>query len=503
MNMAKVKFNDIAGYAEEKRELKEISNLISHWEELKEAGGEIPKGLLLAGASGVGKTLFANVLINETNCKCVRVNHTEVKQADSLQEYIESKFKEAASSVPCILYIDDFTKLNSNINYFEEDDINKDGASVVLSQLNKYNDIEGLFVLICSDRPNSNNNNILRNGHIDKTIYLARPSENERLEIIKYYCKNKQLGDDVDVNKISKLLNGFTAADIKTILNNSVAKAFCNGRKVVQYNDINEAYYDNMLVVSSKDLNMSEERLNLTAHHEAGHAVVAMLNCPDTVHYATIKPRGNALGFVNMCPEEEVPSTCFDEKFNSVCIAVAGRVAEETFLNKTSEGCRSDLEYAVSAISQMVRIDGMMGIEYIDTKALNPRALGFCSTQKSNHIEEKEDELLTRAFNDANMLLHSNEELFNEVVSLLKEKQNLLKPDIDALISKYHLKEIDINRYKLIKQRVGMFNYVTALIIMREFNVGYYQADLIIDKLIKDKLIGPNPSRKGYRVRVC
>ena len=209
-------FNKIAGYSEEKEELKKMCMLIKKRDDLHKAGGKLPKGLFLIGPNGVGKTVLAKAFIKESKCSVVSIDYNDVEEDDSFIAYIKDKFKEASEKAPCILFIDELDKLiGNNQSFFMPD--NMDKSRVILSEINRYSDTDGLFLLIVANNEYHLERSIIRSGRIDRIIEIELPNQTERKEIIEYYSKGKKIQEDISYVNLSKVMRGMSGADIESL----------------------------------------------------------------------------------------------------------------------------------------------------------------------------------------------------------------------------------------------------------------------------------------------
>lgn len=495
-------FKTIAGYEEEKEELIKISKLINNYDEFIKAGGKLPKGVLLSGPAGTGKSTLAKALIEESNCAHFTISYNDVNNDDEFLDYIKKTFEKASKSTPCIVFIDELDKLIGQQSPFYENANNAMNNRVILNEINRYNHVDGMFIIMVANKRMALDRCFVRSGRIDKIIEICNPNEKERKAIFRYYAASKKMDTSVDEDKVAKLTKGLSGADIESLINNASINTFLGEQDSITMKDIMKSYYDIVFKTSSKDLNIEKEDLRTLAFHEAGHLVLSLLTDPDSVSFASIKPRGNALGFVSN-HGEEVTSCSKEEFFNRAVVCMGGRAAESMFLNKYTAGCCQDLVNAKSIIGNMVRSYGMFGLNLVDTGIAEYDYMSANSTaQKQQAMEQKEDEILEDAFELAKNLLSNNKKLFDACVDMLLEKRSLYKEDIEQLIEEFSIKKFDSKKYRELKVRVGMYGRIDMFDIQNQFSCGYYLAKQYLEQLIKDKYVSDQFNNRGYSVLV-
>jgi len=439
--MSKVTFNQIAGYAEEKKELQNICSLIKNRDDLYKIGGKLPKGIFLIGPNGVGKTALAKAFINESNCECVSINYNDLDNEEDFVNYIKSKFKEASEKTPCILFIDELDKLIGNNRHFFVPD-NFDKSRVILNEINRYSDCEGLFLFVVANKEYHIDYSIVRSGRIDRVIEINLPNQQERKEIISYYSNGKTFDSSVDFKKLAKILHGFSGADIESLLNNAVIKSFTENRKEVTNDDIMSVYYDKVFNNNSKQQTIADSSLKYIAYHEAGHAVATLLKDPDSLTYATILSRGNIRGFVNQHEDETTVHT-LDEKRNKILIAFGGIASEEVFFNLRTDGSASDIKRARGIATELVRYEGYCGF---DSTSISIYVMDEMPPESQNSLgrlvrmEEKEDQLIIDCYKESKKLIEDNKNLVEEIAKSLLDKKVLNREDLERIFNTYKAK---------------------------------------------------------------
>ncbi len=433
--MPKTEFDRIAGYKEEKAELSKLCNLIKKREELSKIGGKLPRGLFLIGPNGVGKTIMAKSFIKESGCESIDINYNDLDDSSDFVTYIKSKFAEAAKKAPCILFIDELDKLIGNSSQFFIED-NFDRSRVILNEINKYSDVEGLFLLVVANGGYRLDQSIIRSGRIDRIIEINLPTENERHEILNYYATQKTLDNSVDLKRLSAILNGFSGADIESLMNNAVIKAFTEDRKTIINEDIMSVFYDKVFKCKEKASSFDEKSAKMLAYHEAGHAALTLLFNPSSINCSTILARNGVKGFVSRHFSEDKLTTFEDEK-NSVKIALAGLVVEELVFGERTTGSSNDIFKAHSTISDLVRNQGISGLNNILVERNDFPSTESCSESKLSSIEKAEDELMSNLLKETKEIVSNNINLVKAIATELINKKILNKDDLDTIFDKY------------------------------------------------------------------
>ena len=438
----KTEFDKIAGYKEEKKELLDTCFLIKKSKELEEAGGKLPRGMCLIGPNGVGKTVLAKAFIAEANCKVVQVDCNDICDDSDFVEYIKAKFAEAASCSPCILFVDELDKLiGNNRDFFMP--TNFDRSRVLLNEINRYSSVNGLFLLFVVNNERYLDYSIIRSGRIDKTISINLQNEKERIEIIKHYCRGKKIDDSIDFKELSKECASFSGADIESLLNNAVIKAFTDSRQCVSNKDIMDAYYDKVFNCKEKESLLNQKDLTVVAYHEAGHAAMTLLTNPLSLSYATILPRNNVRGFVKQKQDEGRIET-FDAKKEQIKIALSGMAAEELFTGKRTLGSSYDISVARRIIMNLVRKQGMCGFDKTEIPcSFESEAFPIedsHSDERIKRIEDQEDKILEDLYESTKNTLFENKDLVEAIVEKLLVKKILNKEDIENIYSNFNKK---------------------------------------------------------------
>ena len=437
-------FNKLAGYKEEKKELLDICNIISKREKLMAAGGKLPKGIFLVGPTGVGKTKLARAFIAESHCPCVEVSSSEMKEGEGFTQYIKAKFKEAVSKVPCIIFIDELDKF-AGIHYDPFVPHDNEKSRDLLNEINKYNDVEGLFLLLIANSEITIDEALVRSGRIDKKIKISNPNETEREEIIRLYASNKQFEKNVNFSNLAKITQQFSGADIESWINDALIRSINNNHKKITNEDIMSVYHDKVYSCKEKDLNLTGNNQKMLAYHEAGHATISLLNGGEAVFFATIMPRGKSNGFVSEETSDKNLRTTDDLK-NYIKVCLAGIAAEDLFFSQRTTGSSSDIDNAKTSIRNLVRLYGICGFDKIDiaySKTEWDSDTDDYSERKKKAMEKAENKLFKNLYETTKRMITKNKGLIEMIADALIEKKFLNKEDIIKIYDNYksHIKK--------------------------------------------------------------
>ena len=358
-------FADVAGCDEEKEELAEIVDFLKNPKAYTSMGARIPKGVLLVGPPGTGKTLLAKAVAGEAN-----VQFLSISGSDFVELYVgvgagrvRDLFDQAKKAAPAIIFIDEIDAVGRQrgSGLGGGHDEREQTLNQLLVEMDGFGTNEGVIVMAATNRADILDNALLRPGRFDRQVYVGLPDIRGREAILKIHARDKQLGDDVDLNSIAKGTPGFAGADLENLMNEAALLAVRRKHRFITMEDVDEAILKVQMGPEKKSRKMSDKARRLTAYHEAGHAVAGrFLENVDPVHYITIIPRGMAGGFTLFRPQEDLENfKSRAEMFESIVMALGGRVAEKLFLDDISTGASGDIQQASSIARDMVMKYGM------------------------------------------------------------------------------------------------------------------------------------------------
>jgi len=358
-------FNDVAGCDEEKEELAEVVDFLKNPSAYTSMGARIPKGILLVGPPGTGKTLLAKSVAGEAN-----VQFLSISGSDFVELYVgvgagrvRDLFEQAKKVAPAIIFIDEIDAVGRQrgSGLGGGHDEREQTLNQLLVEMDGFGNNEGVIVMAATNRADILDNALLRPGRFDRQIYVGLPDIKGREAILKIHSRGKQLAEDVDLNSIAKGTPGFAGADLENLMNEAALLAVRRRHRFITMEDVDEAILKVQMGPEKKSRKMSEKARRLTAYHESGHAVAGrFLEHVDPVHYITIIPRGPAGGFTLFRPQEDLENfKSKAEMFESIVMALGGRMAEKLFLDDISTGASGDIQQATSIARDMVTKYGM------------------------------------------------------------------------------------------------------------------------------------------------
>ena len=445
---SKVTFKDVAGCEEEKQELSEIVDFLKNPKKYTELGARIPKGVLLVGPPGTGKTYISKAVAGEAG-----VPFFSISGSDFVEMFVgvgasrvRDLFADAKKETPCIVFIDEIDAVGRRrgAGIGGGNDEREQTLNQLLVEMDGFEVNEGIIVMAATNRPDVLDPAILRPGRFDRQVTIGIPDVKGREEVFKVHSKNKPLGSDVNLNVLARRTPGFTPADIENMMNEAALLTARRNGSEIHMADVEEAITGVIAGPKKTSRVMTDKERKLTAYHEAGHAIV-MRSIPDCdpVHQVTIMPRGMAGGFTMSLPEEDKYYDTKTDMLNELCHLLGGRVAESIVLGDISTGASNDLERATKIAHDMVVKYGMTDavgpINYSDADEV---FLGRDFTSKQNYSEElasKIDKEVRRILDEAyarteSILKEHSDELERVALGLL-ELETLDKDQFEALYS--------------------------------------------------------------------
>jgi cell division protease FtsH len=439
-------FDDVAGIEEVKEELTEIVDFLKNPKKYANIGARIPRGVLLAGAPGTGKTLLAKAVSGEAGVPFFHTSGSEFEEmlVGAGASRVRDLFTKARRAAPCIIFIDEIDAVAKKRGTVLHSGAGEQTLNQILVEMDGLEPRENVIILAATNRPDVLDPAILRPGRFDRTVIVHMPDYSGRKEIIKVHAKDKKFEDGVDLDIIAKKTIGYSGADLENLLNEAAIMAAKEDRKKIGQDDLLESYLKVKLGRKKKG-QISEEDIKLTAYHEAGHAIVSKFTKHSTpVEQVSIIPRGMTGGVTVYLPEDDKKHTYKDELIASLTSAVGGRAAEEIFIGRISTGASSDIEQATSIAREMVTQYGMSDklgmVKYGDVE--ETKHLGYSygggkdfSEKYAELIDEEVKSLMENAMRDAKKVLNENKVYVEKLVELLLEKEVVIKEEFDSIFT--------------------------------------------------------------------
>ena len=440
-----VTFKDVAGQEEAKESLEEVIDFLNCPAKYTEIGAKLPKGALLVGPPGTGKTLIAKAVAGEAKVPFFSLSGSSFVEmfVGVGASRVRELFKDAEAKAPCIIFIDEIDAIGkSRDNQLQSNDEREQTLNQLLSEMDGFDSSKGIVILAATNRPEILDKALLRPGRFDRRIIVDRPDFKGREAILRVHAKNVCLDAEVDLKEIAKGTPGAVGADLANIINEAALRAVKHGRKAVLQEDLRDAVEVIIAGKEKKDRILSDKEKKAVAFHEVGHALVAaLLEGTDPVHKITIVPRTmGALGYTMQLPEEEKYLISKEELMNQIMVMLGGRSAEEEVFGLISTGASNDIERATQTARSMVTMYGMserfdmMGLESMQNRYLDGRAVRNCSEETSTIIDEEILKVIKDAHNKARALLRDNRDLLDKISEILLEKETLFGDEFMAIV---------------------------------------------------------------------
>ncbi len=441
----KTTFADVAGIDSEKQELMEVVDFLKNKEKFTAVGARVPRGVLLSGEPGTGKTLLARAIAGEANVPFFAASGSDFSGiiVGLGVAKIKEIFEMAKRNAPCILFIDEIDAIGqrrSTGSYNDQD--REQTLNQLLIEMDGFANDTGIIVIGATNRPDMLDSALLRPGRFDRQVYIELPDLAGRRAILDLYAKKIKVGDDVNIQDVARGTTGFSGADLENLLNEAALHAVRNGRTAIAHADVEEAR-DKILMGPRKTRKMRPEDIKLTAYHEAGHAFVSQMysDITDPIHKATIVPRGRALGMVQHLPIDDKVSMTIAEVRANLSIALAGRSAEEVFFgaDKITTGAESDIAMATRLARYSITTAGLsqrVGLAAINqiTNFGRSSALESASEKTAELVDNEIKAWLDTAHADATKLLVKNKKTVERLANELLKRETLTGDEIREIV---------------------------------------------------------------------
>ena len=447
MQQKKITFKDVAGVDEAKEELREIIEFLREAQKFQKLGGRIPKGVLLVGHPGTGKTLLARAVAGEAN-----VPFFSISGSDFVEMFVgvgasrvRDLFEQGKKNAPCIIFIDEIDAVGRHrgAGLGGGHDEREQTLNQLLVEMDGFESNEGVILIAATNRPDVLDPALLRPGRFDRRVVVPLPDVRGREEILRVHTRKIPLADDVDLSILARGTPGFSGAEISNMVNEAALNAARNNRKSVLMYDFELAKDKVLMGAERKSLLLTEEEKKVTAYHEAGHAIVAaLMPFADPLHKVTIIPRGMALGVTMQLPETDKHNYTLDYLNTQIAVMMGGRLAEEIFLSQMSTGAGNDIERATELSRKMVCEWGM--------SSLGPLTFGkkeeqiFLGRELAQHRDFSEEtareidsevrRLVNTGYEKAKHLILENRDALVRIALALLEREVLDANDLKLIL---------------------------------------------------------------------
>lgn len=444
----KVTFEDVAGIEEAKEELEEIVAFLRDPKKFTRLGGRIPKGVLLVGAPGTGKTLLARAIAGEADVPFFNISGSDFVEmfVGVGASRVRDLFNQGKKNAPCIIFIDEIDAVGRHrgAGLGGGHDEREQTLNQLLVEMDGFESNEGVILISATNRPDVLDPALLRPGRFDRQVVVPVPDIGGREGILKVHLKKKLVADDVDLSVLARGTPGFTGADIENMVNEAALMAARLGKDRVEMVDFEQAKDKVMMGTERRSMIISEEEKKITAYHESGHTLVAkFLPDADPIHKVTIIPRGSALGLTQQLPVDEKHTYPKEHLLNNIIILMGGRAAEEIVLDTQTTGAGNDIERATDLARKMVCDFGM-------SEELGPLTFGkneeqiFLGREIAQHrdyseltaqkIDAEVKKIVDGSYSKAHQLIEDNMDILHNMATALLERETLNSEDIDKII---------------------------------------------------------------------
>jgi hypothetical protein len=445
-----VDFSKVAGLKEEKEDLEEVVDFLKSPGKYAKLGARIPKGILLVGRPGTGKTLLAKAVAGEAG-----VPFFSISGSDFVEMFVgvgasrvRDLFNDAKRNAPCIVFIDEIDAVarQRGSGLGGSHDEREQTLNQLLVEMDGFGLYSGIIVLAATNRPDILDPAILRPGRFDRKIVVSPPDVKGREEILKVHAKDKPMSDDVDLVEIAKTTSGFTGADLENLLNEAAILAAKSGKKYISNDDIKQSFIKVGIGTEKKSKVVSDKERKITAYHEAGHAIL-FRELPDVgpVHTISIIPTGmGAAGYTMPLPEEDYMFNTKSKMLNEIKVSLGGRIAEELIFGDVTTGASGDIKQATKLAKAMVMKYGMsdklgmINYESEHEEIFIGRDIGHTKTYADDTariIDEEIRNIIDSCYEEAKQIIMSRRNVLDKCCELLLEKEKIGYEEFEALFN--------------------------------------------------------------------
>ena len=443
----RVRFNDVAGCDEEKQEMQEIIEYLKYPKKFEKMGARIPKGVLLSGHPGTGKTLLAKACAGEAN-----VPFYSISGSDFVEMFVgvgasrvRDMFKKAKQTAPCIIFIDEIDAVGRQrgAGFGGGHDEREQTLNQLLVEMDGMEDNSGVVVIAATNRPDVLDPALLRAGRFDRQITVSLPDRKGRQAILEVHARNKHFASDIDLGALAKRTPGFSGADLENVLNEAAILAVRENIDEIGMKQIDEAIDRVMMGPAKVSRTYDEKTKKIVAYHESGHAIIGLfLDDAQVVQKVTIIPRGQAGGYNLMTPKEEKLMNTKNDLLATITSYMGGRVAEELFFDDVTTGASNDIERATHIAKDMVTLYGMSELGPIKYNSGSENVfLGRDYNSPSNvsgqvafEIDEEVRKIINGCHDKAKEVINAHRKELEDIAAALMEKETLTAEEIQAIV---------------------------------------------------------------------
>ena len=441
-----VTFKDVAGQDEAKESLQEIIDFLHNPQKYTAIGAKLPKGALLVGSPGTGKTLLAKAVAGEANVPFFSISGSDFVEmfVGMGASRVRDLFQQAAKVAPCIIFIDEIDAVGrARDNRYGNNSEQEQTLNQLLSEIDGFEPSKGIVCLAATNRPEILDKALLRPGRFDRRIIVDKPNLQGRLDTLKVHTRKIRLSDDVDLRKIAQATAGAVGADLANLVNEAALRAVRKGRQLVNQEDLLVSFETVIAGTEKKNTVLTDMEKRLVAYHEVGHALVAALEKhSQPVSKITIVPHtSGALGYTMQMPEEEKYLSTAEELRTELRTLVGGRAAEQVVFGVQTTGAANDIQRATALARNMVTQYGMsekfglMSTASVENQYLDGQASMDCSQETAAEVDKEVMEILQKAYADAKRILTENRGLLDEISEFLLVKETITGDELMAYVN--------------------------------------------------------------------
>lgn len=441
-----VTFKDVAGQDEAKESLQEIIDFLHNPQKYTAIGAKLPKGALLVGSPGTGKTLLAKAVAGEANVPFFSISGSDFVEmfVGMGASRVRDLFQQAAKVAPCIIFIDEIDAVGrARDNRYGNNSEQEQTLNQLLSEIDGFEPSKGIVCLAATNRPEILDKALLRPGRFDRRIIVDKPNLQGRLDTLKVHTRKIRLSDDVDLRKIAQATAGAVGADLANLVNEAALRAVRKGRQLVNQEDLLVSFETVIAGTEKKNTVLTDMEKRLVAYHEVGHALVAALEKhSQPVSKITIVPHtSGALGYTMQMPEEEKYLSTAEELRTELRTLVGGRAAEQVVFGVQTTGAANDIQRATALARNMVTQYGMsekfglMSTASVENQYLDGQAYMDCSQETAAEVDKEVMEILQKAYADAKRILTENRGLLDEISEFLLVKETITGDELTAYVN--------------------------------------------------------------------